>query len=144
MITAEERSIPVQLHRCCFGHDQCSGHCHFIWSTAMAQHVGNGIWFGMSPLTFIILQCDASQGSYIPALGLSLGLTPICIIAFAHKGKNPTIYNNSGNYGKCNLKRREKEGLGSVQIVYAQNYQNYHYLEWDWVLVSSWFPNKAT
>lgn len=90
----------------------------------------NAIWFGMSPLTLTIFQHDPSQGSCIPALGHSLGVTPICIIAFAHKGKKPTTYNNSGNYGKSNLKMREKEGLGPVQIVYAQ-YQNYHYLEQD-------------
>lgn len=61
------------------------------------------------------------SGQLHPSPWALSGSDSICIIAFAHKGeKTTTIYNNSCNYGKSNLKRREKEGLGPIQIVYAQ------------------------
>lgn len=54
---------------------------------AQPQHniFADASWSGTSPLTLLILQHDPSQRSCAPALGHSLGVTPICIIAFALK-----------------------------------------------------------
>lgn len=84
MTTAEERRVPAQL--CWFfrGVTMADGACASF--AAQWWHIfADASWSEMSPLTLPILQDDPSQHSCTPALEHSLGVTPICIIAFTLK-----------------------------------------------------------
>lgn len=82
--TTEERQVPAQPCRLFWGMTKADGACTSF--AAQRWHIfASASWSETSPLTLLILQYDPSQRSCTPALGHSLGVTPICIIAFALK-----------------------------------------------------------
>lgn len=83
--TTEERRVPAQLCRFCWGMIKADGACPFFVVQRWHNIFADASWPGTSPLTLLILHQDPSQLSCTPALGRSLGVTPICIIAFALK-----------------------------------------------------------
>lgn len=81
----QERHVPAQPCRFC-GMARASRHpagtCTFLASQRWHNISSAAGWSGTSPPTLLILQHIPSRRGCTPALGHSLGVTLICVIAF--------------------------------------------------------------